>query len=62
MSERSGVAAVDPRVHRIVDLHGGWVRVASEEGKGARLVVCLPRSAEGGPRLWHEGREPWKRS
>ena len=53
-----GLAAV----HRIVDLHGGWVRVASEEGKGARLVVCLPRSAEGGPRLWHEGREPWKRS
>ncbi|MGH7204626.1 MAG: two-component system sensor histidine kinase NtrB [Nitrospiraceae bacterium] len=53
-----GLAAV----HRIVDLHGGWVRVDSEEGKGARLVVCLPRSAEGGPRLWYEGREPWKRS
>ncbi|HET8580100.1 MAG TPA: ATP-binding protein, partial [Nitrospiraceae bacterium] len=53
-----GLAAV----YRIVDLHGGWVRVDSEEGKGARFVVCLPRSAEGGPRLWYEGREPWKRS
>ncbi|HKW85737.1 MAG TPA: ATP-binding protein, partial [Nitrospiraceae bacterium] len=53
-----GLAAV----YRIVDLHGGWVRVDSQVGKGARFVVCLPRSAEEGPRLWHEGREPWKRS
>ena len=30
-------------------------------GTGARFVVCLPRSAEAGVRLWHEGREPWKR-
>jgi two-component system sensor histidine kinase PilS (NtrC family) len=48
-------------VHRIVDLHGGWIRVHSEEGKGSRFVVCVPRVAETGPRLWHEGREPWSR-
>ncbi len=51
-----------PTVHRIVDLHGGWVRVESEEGKGARFVVCLPRNRDEGSRLRHEGREPWKRS
>jgi two-component system sensor histidine kinase PilS (NtrC family) len=49
------------QVHRIVDLHGGWVKVESEVGTGARFVVCLPQSAETGVRLWHEGREPWKR-
>ncbi len=49
------------QVHRIVDLHGGWVKVESDVGKGARFVVCLPQSAESGVRLWHEGREPWKR-
>jgi two-component system sensor histidine kinase PilS (NtrC family) len=53
-----GLAAV----HRIVDLHGGWIKVDSREGQGSRFVVCLPRSAEAGVRLWHEGREPWKRS
>jgi two-component system sensor histidine kinase PilS (NtrC family) len=53
-----GLAAV----HRIVDLHGGWIRVESKEGKGSEFVVCVPVSAEAGPRLWHEGREPWKRS
>jgi two-component system, NtrC family, sensor histidine kinase PilS len=47
---------------RIVDQHGGWIRVESEEGKGARFAVCLPVEAGTGPRLWHEGREPWKRS
>jgi two-component system sensor histidine kinase PilS (NtrC family) len=52
-----GLAAV----HRIVDLHGGWIRVESQEGKGARFAVCLPVLAEAGPRLWHEGREPWSR-
>lgn len=52
-----GLAAV----HRIVDLHGGWIKVDSREGQGSRFVVCLPRSAEVGVRLWHEGREPWKR-
>lgn len=45
---------------RIVDQHGGWIRVDSEEGKGARFAVCLPVAAGTGPRLWHEGREPWK--
>jgi two-component system sensor histidine kinase PilS (NtrC family) len=53
-----GLAAV----HRIVDLHGGWIKVESEEGHGTRFVVCVPRSADAGVRLWHEGREPWKRS
>lgn len=52
-----GLAAV----HRIVDLHGGWIKVESQEAKGTRFVVCLPRSADAGVRLWHEGREPWKR-
>ncbi len=49
------------QVHRIVELHGGWVKVESEVGAGARFVVCLPQSAETGIRLWHEGRETWKR-
>jgi two-component system sensor histidine kinase PilS (NtrC family) len=49
------------QVHRIVDLHGGWIKVESEVGSGARFVVCLPQSAETGVRLRHEGREPWKR-
>lgn len=53
-----GLAAV----HRIVDLHGGWIKVESREHEGSRFVVCLPRSAAVGVRLWHEGREPWKRS
>ncbi len=53
-----GLAAV----HRIVDLHGGWIKVESQEGHGTRFGVCLPRTADSGIRLWHEGREPWKRS
>lgn len=53
-----GLAAV----HRIVDLHGGWIKVESQEGQGTRFGVCLPRTADAGVRLWHEGREPWKRS
>lgn len=53
-----GLAAV----HRIVDLHGGWIKVESQQGHGTRFGVCLPRTADAGVRLWHEGREPWKRS
>src|SRR5262245_30413709 len=53
-----GLAAV----HRIVDLHGGWIKVESQERQGSRFVVCMPRSGEAGVRLWHEGRTPWKRS
>ncbi|MGH7215599.1 MAG: two-component system sensor histidine kinase NtrB, partial [Nitrospiraceae bacterium] len=53
-----GLAAV----HRIVDLHGGWIKVESQERQGSRFVVCLPRSGDVGVRLWHEGRTPWKRS
>jgi len=49
------------QVHRIVELHEGWIKVESEVGHGARFVVCLPQSAETGVRLRHEGREPWKR-
>lgn len=49
------------QVHRIVDLHGGWIKVDSEVGQGAKFVVCLPRMAEAGARPWYEGREPWKR-
>jgi two-component system sensor histidine kinase PilS (NtrC family) len=52
-----GLAAV----HRIVDLHSGWIRVESEEGQGSRFVVCVPLTAELGVSLRHEGREPWKR-
>jgi len=52
-----GLAAV----HRIVDLHGGWIRVQSERNKGSQFVVCLPQEAEVGLRQWHEGREPWSR-
>ncbi len=53
-----GLAAV----HRIVDLHGGWIKVESQEPHGSRFVVCMPRSGDAGVRLWHEGRTPWKRS
>ncbi len=53
-----GLAAV----HRIVDLHGGWIKVESQPQQGTRFVVCLPRSGDDGVRLWHEGRTPWKRS
>lgn len=49
-------------VHRIVDLHGGWIKVESELGNGSRFAVCLPQTGEAKLRLWHEGREPWKRS
>jgi len=53
-----GLAAV----HRIVDLHGGWIKVESRPHQGTRFVVCLPRSGDDAVRLWHEGRTPWKRS
>lgn len=52
-----GLAAV----HRIVDLHGGWIKVDSRAGHGSRFVVCMPRSGAAGVRLWHEGRTPWKK-
>lgn len=49
-------------VHRIVDLHLGWVRVESREGKGSRFVVCLPMSGQEDLRLWQEGKHAWKKS
>lgn len=52
-----GLAAV----HRIVDLHGGWMKVESQERRGSRFVVCMPCSGGAGVRLWHEGWTPWKR-
>ncbi len=52
-----GLAAV----HRIVDLHEGWIRVHSEPGEGSRFIVCIPQKADAGLRLWDEGREPWSR-
>jgi two-component system sensor histidine kinase PilS (NtrC family) len=58
-TKREGSGLGLAAVHRIVDLHGGWIRVSSQEGKGAAFVVCLPVSAEVGMRLWHEGRQPW---
>lgn len=60
-TKRTGSGLGLAAVHRIVDLHGGWIRVESDEGKGSCFTVCLPVSADTGPRLWHEGREPWKR-
>jgi two-component system sensor histidine kinase PilS (NtrC family) len=58
-AEGSGLGL--PTVHRIVDLHGGWIRVQSEQGCGARFVVCVPQEAGIGPRLRHEDRESWSR-
>ncbi len=60
-TKKSGSGLGLAAVHRIVDLHGGWIKVESEEGLGTRFGVCLPRAADSGVRLWHEGREPWKR-
>lgn len=61
-TKKSGSGLGLAAVHRIVDLHGGWIKVDSQEGQGTRFGVCLPRTADSGIRLWHEGREPWKRS
>ena len=36
-------------VERFVDLHGGWVRMDSEEGKGARVTCYLPERAPSQP-------------
>ncbi len=53
-----GLAAVD----RIVDLHGGWIRVESQDGQGTLFAVCLPQNRDAGLQLWREGRMLWKRS
>lgn len=61
-TKREGSGLGLAAVHRIVDLHGGWIKVESQPQAGTRFVVCLPRSGDDGVRLWHEGRTPWKRS
>ncbi|MEY4705800.1 MAG: hypothetical protein RL042_2005 [Nitrospirota bacterium] len=61
-TKREGSGLGLAAVHRIVDLHGGWIKVESHERQGSRFVVCMPRSGDAGVRLWHEGRTPWKRS
>ncbi|HET7910191.1 MAG TPA: ATP-binding protein [Nitrospira sp.] len=61
-TKRKGSGLGLAAVHRIVDLHGGWIKVESQLQRGTRFVVCLPRSGGDGVRLWHEGRTPWKRS
>jgi len=61
-TKRKGSGLGLAAVHRIVDLHGGWIKVESQEHAGTRFVVCVPRLGDTGGRLWHEGREPWKRS
>jgi len=60
-TKRQGSGLGLAAVHRIVDLHGGWIKVESHVQHGTRFVVCLPRSGDDGVRLWHEGRTPWKR-
>ena len=61
-TKREGSGLGLAAVHRIVDLHGGWIKVESQREQGTRFVVCVPRSGGDGVRLWHEGRTPWKRS
>ena len=53
-----GLAAV----HRIVDLHGGWIKVESRPQAGDSLCGLFAAFRGRGVRLWHEGRKPWKRS
>jgi two-component system sensor histidine kinase PilS (NtrC family) len=60
-TKREGSGLGLAAVHRIVDLHGGWIKVESQPQYGTRFVVCLPRSGDDGVRLWHEGPTPWKR-
>ena len=41
-------------VQRVVEMHGGYIEVESEEGKGATFTVFLPRvpeTATGAPAL-----------
>jgi signal transduction histidine kinase len=52
-TKAQGVGLGMPIVKRLVDLHGGEVRVASEAGKGTLVTLKLPRfpfGANGGGR------------
>jgi signal transduction histidine kinase len=42
-TKAQGVGLGMPIVKRLVELHGGEVRISSEEGKGTRVSVKLPR-------------------
>ncbi len=53
-----GLSTID----RIIDLHGGWIRVESEEGMGALFAVCLPCSGNRKPHSEAHGEGLWKRS
>ncbi|MGB3455201.1 MAG: ATP-binding protein [Litorimonas sp.] len=45
-SSRGGVGLGLTLVQRIIDQHGGWVELHSEEGEGTRVSCYLPRVAD----------------
>jgi len=45
-TKQSGTGMGLPIVHRIVQDHGGWIEVKSEEGKGSTFILHFPRGEE----------------